>query len=125
VYPSLGPDALSFSLNQTESSHLICQASLMDVVARTAGSLKPTLRCVIYMDELTPTQVQEYQKKIGRELLAWSTVMERGVDLAASGKGRVERAPQPEDLAVCMYTSGSTGTPASAHAQTGDARTRL
>jgi len=111
VYPSLGPDALGFSLNQTECSHLVCQASLMDVVVRTAGSLKDTLRCIIYMDELTPTQVQEYQKKLGRELISWDAVMARGNELVSQGKGRVEKAPQPEDLAVCMYTSGSTGQP--------------
>lgn len=120
VYPSLGPEALSYSLNQTEASHLICQASLMDIVARSAGSLKPSLRCIIYMDTLTPTQVQEYQKKLGREVLAWSDVLARGREINASdsssssssaSKKPQRRAPQPKDLAVVMYTSGSTGQP--------------
>ena len=114
VYPSLGPDALSYSLNQTEASMLICQASLMDIVARSAGSLKPSLRCIIYMDTLTPTQVQEYQKKLGREVLAWDDVLARGRDMNASASSSSKpqrRAPQPKDLAVVMYTSGSTGQP--------------
>jgi long-subunit acyl-CoA synthetase (AMP-forming) len=68
VYPSLGPDALSYSLNQTQVSHLITQVSLLDIVTRSIGQLNGSLKTIIYLDQLTPTQVQEYQKKCGLEV---------------------------------------------------------
>jgi len=113
VYPSLGPDALSYSLNQTEASHLVCQASLMETVVRTAGQLKDSLRCVIYLDDLSPTDVQKYQKALGREVIAWKDVMARGKDLVKNNpaSARPRQSPTPEDVAVIMYTSGSTGVP--------------
>ena len=118
VYPSLGPDALSYSLNQTGATHLVCQASLMDTVARSASQLGESLKCIIYMDELTPAQVHEYQKKLGRQVIAWTDVMatDRAARFSGSGSGSQQpqpprRSPKPDDLAVCMYTSGSTGHP--------------
>ena len=79
----------------------------MGIVMRSAGSLKDSLRCVIVMDDLTPTELQTYQKNLGREVVLWSTVMERGRKLAQSAGSAPKRAPQPQDLAVVMYTSGT------------------
>ena len=79
----------------------------MGIVLRSAGSLKDSLRCVIVMDDLTPTELQTYQKNLGREVVLWSTVMERGRALAQSAGSAPKRAPQPDDLAVVMYTSGT------------------
>jgi long-chain acyl-CoA synthetase len=89
----------------------LVQASLMEIVAKSAGGLKPSLRCIIYLDDLTATQVQDYQKKLGRELLAWREVLRRGAELSKSASSKPRRAPKPDDIAICMYTSGSTGQP--------------
>lgn len=112
VYPSLGPDALAYTLNQTKVTHLLTQVSLLDTVLKTMGQLNGHLKTIIYLDDLTPSQVQEYQKKFGLELVAWTDVLVRGQELVRQTPANkiVRRRPEPEDLAVIMYTSGSTGS---------------
>jgi hypothetical protein len=110
VYPSLGPDALSFSLNQTKCSHLVTQASLIETVIKSSGQLNGALKCIIVMDEIAPGKLQQYQKECGMEILLWTDVMKRGGELAqkaASSRKAPARKPKPEDHAVIMFTSGS------------------
>ena len=68
VYPSLGPDALAYSLNQTKVTHLITQASLLETIVKSIGQLNGALKTIIYLDDLTPTQQQTYQKQCGIEV---------------------------------------------------------
>ena len=39
VYPSLGPDALAYSLNQTEATHLVCQVRTLRGTRKRWGQL--------------------------------------------------------------------------------------
>lgn len=109
VYPSLGPDALSFSLNQTQCSHLVTQASLLDIVIKSSGQLNGALKCIIVLDEVTPGKLQQYQKECGIQIVLWTEVMKRGAELAqkaSESKKAPSRKPTPDDHAVIMYTSG-------------------
>ena len=102
VYPSLGPDALSFSLNQTKCSHLVTQASLIETVVKSSGQLNGSLKCIIVMDEVAPGKLQQYQKECGIEILLWTEVMKRGGELAqkaVASKKAPTRRPKPEDHA--------------------------
>jgi len=113
-YPTLGVEALAFSLNQTKVSHIITEAALLETVVSTRGQLKGFLKVVVYMDELPPAKHQEYQKSLGCQLISWNEVLEKGRNLAldpSTSSNHPIREPRANDRAVLMYTSGSTGRP--------------
>lgn len=104
LYPSLGAEALVYGFNQTEITHLICEAALVPT-ALVAAKDCPALKVVIYMDTMAPEALAAAEGQ-GLKLFSWDQVCELGADKAAPAA-----PPVPEDLAVIMYTSGSTGNP--------------
>ncbi|CAN4084534.1 unnamed protein product [Withania somnifera] len=103
VYASLGEDALIHSLNETQVSTLICDAKQLKKVASVSSSLK-TVKNVIYFED---NEMTTDSTNIGNWMvLSFSEVEKLGRDSPVQ-----PRLPIKEDIAVIMYTSGSTGLP--------------
>lgn len=102
IYASLGDDALIHSLNETKVSTLICDSKLLKKVASVSSSLN-TVQNVIYFE----SDNTEASSNIGDwKVLSFSEVEKMGQ------KNQVNpRLPIKKDVAVIMYTSGSTGLP--------------
>ena len=106
VYPSLGVDALAYSLNQASVQHIITQADKLDLVIQTA-SVVSSLKYVIFFDELSNAKRAEYEAKSRLKFISYAQVL-------TAGTGQPSRTAAPvkgSDIAVIMYTSGSTGNP--------------
>eukprot|EP00271_Cylindrocystis_brebissonii_P003468 TRINITY_DN1444_c1_g5_i1.p1 TRINITY_DN1444_c1_g5~~TRINITY_DN1444_c1_g5_i1.p1 ORF type:complete len:739 (+),score=146.38 TRINITY_DN1444_c1_g5_i1:183-2399(+) len=105
VYASLGEEALVYSLNQTEVTTVICDSKQLAKLAEVGSKLE-SLRRVIYM----PEQLQEVQlpKSIPSHWQIESFAAVEGIGAKAE---KIANLPKPSDLAVVMYTSGSTGMP--------------
>eukprot|EP00667_Euglena_gracilis_P005107 EG_transcript_5141 len=115
VYASLGGEALHYGLEQTEVTHVITDAALVPAIAAIIDRL-PLVTHVIFTSDPRPAgqgghktdeQVAALIRKPGVTVLSWNSVRELG---AKTPSAPVEK-PTPEDLAVIMYTSGSTGLP--------------
>ncbi|KAK7195246.1 long-chain-fatty-acid-CoA ligase [Novymonas esmeraldas] len=106
VYANLGEDALEYALGETQCSAIVCNGSkVKDVLNMFAVIKAPKGTKIIYLDEL-PSAVEagEY------ELYAWGDVMVRGKNSTISH--HVPRGgEEKDDLALIMYTSGTTGNP--------------
>ncbi|CAI5972403.1 unnamed protein product [Closterium sp. NIES-64] len=119
VYASLGQEALVHALNETEVTTVICDHKQLEKLeeASSKGELK-TVKRVIMMPEPRPlseagkgpteaeAKVATGQLAPGVALLAFADVEKSGVESPVTPE-----LPQPSDLAVIMYTSGSTGLP--------------
>ncbi|KNC74611.1 hypothetical protein SARC_12846 [Sphaeroforma arctica JP610] len=101
LYATLGEEALAFGLKQTMSSVVITQGSLLSEISTIAASC-PELKHVIYNGDNTANIEIE------------GVTLHRFEDLISRGK-TIDRAtlpaPSESDIAVLMYTSGSTGVP--------------
>ncbi|KAF5812172.1 putative long-chain-fatty-acid--CoA ligase [Helianthus annuus] len=102
IYASLGDDALIHSLNETKVSTLICDSKLLKKVASVSSSLE-TVTNVIYFE----SDNTEALSKIGDwQISSFSEVEKMGRNSPVKA-----RLPIKKDIAVIMYTSGSTGLP--------------
>ncbi|GJR98162.1 long chain acyl-CoA synthetase 8 [Tanacetum coccineum] len=102
IYASLGDDALIHSLNETKVSTLICDSKLLKKVAAVSSSLK-TVENVIYFE----SDNTEALTNIGDwKISSFLEVEKMGQETPAPA-----RLPIKKDVAVIMYTSGSTGLP--------------
>jgi len=105
AYATLGQEGVSTSLNQSGASICVCDARLFGVVEAVASQC-PGLKFVIPiatpLDKVSP---EEMEKKLpgGIQVRSTDQLVQSCKDLVPS------TPPTPQDLAVIMYTSGTTG----------------
>jgi len=119
VYATLGEEGLTHGVSQTASKLLVVDAKLLKTVASAIkASKKGTWPCahVLYIAD-QPRKADPIVAKSVQESLA--ALAAAGVSVTtfddAIAKGaalkRAPTPPAPSDLAVIMYTSGTTGLP--------------
>ncbi|KAL6498943.1 Long chain acyl-CoA synthetase 8 [Orobanche hederae] len=110
IYASLGDDALIHSLSrtylQTQVSTLICDSKQLKKLPAITSKL-PSIRHVIYFeDEDSPNG-----SSFIREANNWKVSSLTEVEKLGKNSPAPPNQPTKEDIAVIMYTSGSTGLP--------------
>lgn len=103
IYASLGDDALIYSLNETQVSTLICDAKQLKKLASISSSLKTIKNVIYFEDDVTATD--------STNIDSWRVSSFSEVEKLGSNNPIQTRLPIKEDIAVIMYTSGSTGLP--------------
>ncbi|KAJ4975458.1 hypothetical protein NE237_000564 [Protea cynaroides] len=106
IYPSLGEDALVHSLNETQVTTLICDCKQLKKLAAISSRLETIENLVYFEDDGSP---------INMDLLAsmstWTISSLSEVEKQGKAHPTPARLPSKTDIAVIMYTSGSTGLP--------------
>ncbi|KAA8524885.1 hypothetical protein F0562_011308 [Nyssa sinensis] len=106
IYASLGEDALVHSLNETQVSTLICDSMQLKKLAAITSSLK-TIKNVIYFADDEPASDSNISRSMGN----WTVSSFTEVEKLGKRNPVHPRLPIKKDIAVVMYTSGSTGLP--------------
>lgn len=106
LYATLGGPAIVHGLNETEVTNIITSKELLQTKLKDIVSLVPRLRHIITVDGKPPTW-SEFPKGVVVHTMA--TVQALGTK--ASTENEPQSKPLPSDIAVIMYTSGSTGIP--------------
>ncbi|KAI6234042.1 AMP-binding domain-containing protein [Aphelenchoides fujianensis] len=114
VYATLGEEAVAYAINEVEPKVLFTTRALLPKVAKALKDVE-SVETVIYFKEphkpedddgfATPDQKKAF-KKLDKKLESFDAL----VDIAGGGNRQYEK-PKTDDLAVLMYTSGTTGNP--------------
>ncbi|GAU45539.1 hypothetical protein TSUD_14410 [Trifolium subterraneum] len=103
MYASLGEEALCHSLNETEVTTVICGKKELQTLVNISGQLDSVKR-VICMDDDIPSDASSVGH--GWTIISFADVKRLGKENPVDAD-----LPLPADVAVIMYTSGSTGLP--------------
>ncbi|KAG9264807.1 long-chain-fatty-acid-CoA ligase 3 [Astyanax mexicanus] len=106
LYSTLGGPAIAHGLNQTEVTHIITSKELLETKLKFILMEVQRLQHIIVVDE-KPTSCVGYPRGISVHNMA--AVQALGVK--PENASRPRQLPAPSDIAVIMYTSGSTGVP--------------
>ena len=103
IYATLGPEGVEHGVRQTQAEVVICDGKLLKNLLAVAPNC-PSLKYVVTMGDVSPEAVKKLPRGVAHEKLR---------DVAARGarKPLEPSPPSPEDTAVIMYTSGTTGAP--------------
>uniref|UniRef100_A0A8C1V878 long-chain-fatty-acid--CoA ligase n=1 Tax=Cyprinus carpio TaxID=7962 RepID=A0A8C1V878_CYPCA len=105
LYSTLGGPAIAHGLNEAEVSHIITSKELLETKLKNILLEVPRLQHIIVVDDKLKSG-SEYPRGISVHSMA--AVKRLG---AHPENGTSRRPPCASDVAVIMYTSGSTGVP--------------
>jgi len=104
IYATLGEEGAIHGINETEAATVIVDAKLLNVLVKVL----PKCRCVKEVVTMTPAG-----EEISGKVMACGVGLRSLDELVQCGKtwSYSPQRPTPDDIAVIMYTSGTTGTP--------------
>lgn len=105
IYASLGEEALCHSLNETEVTTVICGKKELKKLVDISGQLD-TVERIICMDDEVPSDAALVDRSTSWIISSFSDVERIGRENPVDAD-----LPLSSDVAVIMYTSGSTGLP--------------
>ena len=109
VYATLGEEGVIHVLQEVGSSHILTSSDLLPKVKQIRPRI-PKLTTVIYCeDSINPAPVDFYGfDQVNLTLVPFCDLEKAGSEASDQLKGK---SPNPRDIALIMYTSGSTGVP--------------
>jgi long-chain acyl-CoA synthetase len=114
LYASLGTEALAFGINQTKTSYLITTGEQLPKIMSILDQIPKLTHLIVITDKFTQINYENLRNKKPDHLNLYSfkSVEELGQE---SSKDSIInhkfQSPIKTDLAIIMYTSGSTGIP--------------
>ncbi|XP_047450892.1 long-chain-fatty-acid--CoA ligase 3a [Mugil cephalus] len=106
LYSTLGGPAIAHGLNEAQVSHIITSRELLETRLKAILIEVPRLQHIIVVDD-EPTTWPGYPRGITVHNMA----AVRKLGAQTENATRERKQPLPSDIAVIMYTSGSTGIP--------------
>lgn len=105
LYSTLGEDGIVHGINETEVSYIFTSQELLPKLKKIMPKI-PLVNHVVYMENLRPADASGFPDKVS--VIPFSQLENTGSTCDPVAK---PDPPGPNDLAVLMYTSGSTGIP--------------
>ncbi|KAJ7515056.1 hypothetical protein O6H91_23G069800 [Diphasiastrum complanatum] len=106
IYASLGEEALAHSLNETEVTTVVCDRKQLKKLVDLSRQLE-TVKRIVYMDDETIKS----EPVLSGSSSSWAVLPFSEVKSLGRENPVDPDLPAANDVAVIMYTSGSTGVP--------------
>ncbi|KAJ1364156.1 Siroheme synthase [Parelaphostrongylus tenuis] len=103
VYATLGEEAVEFAIKEVDAHTVFTSENLLPKVLKLISN-GLDVQTVIYFESPDPENVQNHEQE-NVKILSFTQLLNIGKS------GSIENKASPEDLAVIMYTSGTTGNP--------------
>uniref|UniRef100_A0A1E1XAZ9 long-chain-fatty-acid--CoA ligase n=1 Tax=Amblyomma aureolatum TaxID=187763 RepID=A0A1E1XAZ9_9ACAR len=103
LYATLSDDGIVSAVNVTEVTHLVTSSDLLPRILSVVDKM-PSLTHIVYMESANAKPPAPLAQ--GPQVIPFSSLEERGVDCEVAGT-----PPTPDDVAIVMFTSGSSGVP--------------
>jgi len=111
LYTNLGDDGIIHAISETEVSTVICSyetfGKLCSVLNKD-GDKVPCVKNIVVMEDLAGKPIDPRKVPEGIKCIRFEEVVSKG---DVSMVTRKSCPPGPDDIAIVMYTSGSTGQP--------------
>jgi len=104
AYATLGADGAAFAINSTSTGIVIADAKLLKVLMSVQDKC-PTLKHIVTIEECDPA-IKEKLKAADVNVYSMDEIIAKGKESQVAVS-----PPAPEDTAVIMFTSGTTGNP--------------
>jgi long-chain acyl-CoA synthetase len=113
LYATLGVDSLPFGINQTQANFLITSADQIPKIQKILDKITNVSNIIIFNDKFNMKNIDELKKSIeAKNYQIKVTTIDEVEDLGKSSETINDfEVPKRDDLAIIMYTSGSTGNP--------------
>ncbi|CAH1104813.1 unnamed protein product [Psylliodes chrysocephalus] len=105
IYATLGDDAIAHAINETEVSTIITSYELLSKF-KNILRMTPRVQTLIYMEDQLKGLESADGYKEGVQIIKFEDVIKQGAKSSI-----VAEPPKTDDIAIIMYTSGSTGVP--------------
>ncbi|GIY05392.1 long-chain-fatty-acid--CoA ligase 3 [Caerostris extrusa] len=104
LYTTLGEDGIVHGISETEVTHVITSSEQLPILKKVLPKV-PTISHLIYMEGRKEESTEDIPNSV--KLVSFSQLEKRGKEFTEVNF----TPPMPDDLAILMYTSGSTGVP--------------
>merc|ERR1712088_367976 len=104
VYTNLGDDAVAHAINETEVSLVVTTHTLLPKFKNLLEKCPKVTKVVYIEDQIFKTSTEGFKEDV--DIISFQSVAKMGEESPAK-----PNPPAGEDLAIIMYTSGSTGVP--------------
>ena len=104
VYTNLGDEAICHGFNETEVSVVVTSSSLLPKFRNLLPNCPNIRHLIVIKDQNDNLELAEFNLPV--TILSFHDITSRGETYSCP-----PASPDPDDLAIIMYTSGSTGVP--------------
>lgn len=111
LYATLGIEALTFGINQTETKFLITSGEQLPKLQKILHRIPTVTHLIVITDKFSHKNLLEFKNSPAVKSLKVFTIEEVEKFGIESDKCDTYTRPVADDLAIIMYTSGSTGNP--------------
>lgn len=110
-YATLGLQALTFGINQTEAAYVFASGDTLTKIENILTQIPKVTHLVVFKDKFSQDLNVFRSKKMGGSTLKMVYSIDEVEEIGETSAKMEYTSPDKSDLSIIMYTSGSTGNP--------------